>query len=76
MAVRTIDDYMKNVAWVTRVKGSLISWMKIGVELKVVDFTIMLGNFNREVKSDSSKVYKNLHQVYSNRAHCEYRSNI
>ena len=76
MAVCTVDDYMKNVEWVTRVKGSLISWMKIGVELKVVDFTIMLGNFNCEVKSDSSKVYKNLHQVYSNRAHCEYRSNI
>ena len=63
MAVRTVDDYMNNEAWVTRVKGFFdrMDENRNGT-IEVTDFTIMLDKFNRELKPDP-KVYENLRQV-------------
>ena len=63
MAVRTVDDYIINTAWVTRIKGFFdrMDENRNGA-IEVADFTVMLDNFNREVKPDP-KVYENLRQV-------------
>ena len=63
MAVRTVDDYMNNAAWVTRIKGFFdrTDENRDGT-IEVADFTVMLDKFNREVKPDP-KVYENLRQV-------------
>ena len=63
MAVRTVDDYMNNAAWVTRIKGFFdrVDENKNGT-IEVADFTALLDKFNREVKPDP-KIYENLRQV-------------
>ena len=63
MAVRTVDDYINNATWVTRIKGFFdrVDENRNGT-IEVADFTSMLENFNREVKPDP-KLYENLRQV-------------
>ena len=63
MAVRTVDDYINNTAWVARIEGFFdrVDQNKNGT-LEVADFTALLETFNRELKPDP-KVYENLRQV-------------
>ena len=63
MAVPTVDDYINNAAWITRIKGFFDRMDENRNEtIEVADFTAMLDHFNREVKPDL-KVYENLRQV-------------
>ena len=63
MAVPTVDDYIKNTAWVTRMEVffDCVDQNKKGT-LEAEDFTAVLETFNRELKPDP-KVYENLQQV-------------
>ena len=63
MAVRTVDDYTNNTAWVTRMEVffDCVDQNKKGT-LEAEDFTAVLETFNRELKPDP-KVYENLQQV-------------
>ena len=63
MAVRTVDDYINNATWVTRIEGffDLIDEKKNGT-IEHAHFTNMLENINRELQPDP-KCYENLRQV-------------
>ena len=64
MAVRSVDDYMNNAAWVARIKG-FFDWVdqnKNGT-IEVADFTAIIDNLKREVKLADPKLYDNFRHI-------------
>ena len=66
MAAYTVDDYMNNTAWVTRIK-SLFRFFDSNRDgtVEIEDWLRCVDNINRDVKPDT-KLYENLRQAMLN----------